>query len=556
MNHTPWNIYPRPQFCRSSFFCLNGEWEFGIGKNVKAPIYDKKILVPFAPQSRASGLEISVDVGDILFYRTTFSLPENFSRGGEILLHFGAVDQIANVTLNGVELGKHEGGYLPFSFNIAPYLKEENTLSLVVRDDLDHTYPWGKQKRERGGMWYTPVSGIWQTVWIEAMPSSYIRSVKMTPSLTGVELIFDAPNEVEVLLDSGEVYTTVEGRVFISPKEIHLWSPENPYLYEFVAKMGEDEIKSYFALREIKSENVGGMPRLTLNGEPYFFHALLDQGYFDDGIFLPENYERMEEDIRLVKSLGFNTLRKHIKIEPLNFYHLCDKYGIVVFQDAVNNSDYSFFFDTALPTIGQLSKNDTRLHKNEKSREVFRAHTLGMIEHLYNVPSLLYYTIFNEGWGQFCADKMYRICKEADGTRIYDATSGWFLRHESDVDSRHIYFKKLSHKPYKGYKEPLPFVISEFGGYSLRMDGHTFGKDNYGYKIFSDVKALTNALLALYRDEVVPLIEDGLCATVLTQFSDVEDETNGMVTYDRELIKVDVDVMREIATLLYSKIKS
>lgn len=550
-----WNIYPRPQFSRESFFCLNGEWEFGVGTDVTNPIYNKHILVPYAPESRASGLGISIKKGEFLFYRTTFSLPEGFCRDGEVLLHFGAVDQVATVSINGTVLGTHEGGYLPFSFDIAPYLQEENTLCVTVRDDLDHAYPWGKQKVARGGMWYTPVSGIWQTVWCEALPSSYIRSVKMTPSLVGVELVFDAPEEVEVVLESGESYSTVGGRVFIAPKEIRPWTPETPYLYAFTAKMGEDTVKSYFALREIRCERIGDLPRLTLNGKPYFFHALLDQGYFDDGIFLPENYERMEEDIRLVKSLGFNTLRKHIKIEPMNFYHWCDKYGIVVFQDAVNNSDYSFFYDTALPTIGQLSKNDTRLHKDARSREIFRTHTLGMIKHLYNVPSLLYYTIFNEGWGQFSADEMYQICKEADETRIFDATSGWFLRHESDVDSRHIYFKKLTHKKYKGYKQPLPFVISEFGGYSLRIEGHTFGKDNYGYKLFESKETLTEALLQLYRDEVLPLIDEGLCATVLTQFSDVEDETNGMVTYDREVVKVDIGVMQEIATLLKEKMK-
>ena len=554
MTDTPWSIYPRPQFRRDSFFCLNGEWDFGVSKSEDNPVYDKTIRIPFPPESRASGLEMSIEKGDFLFYRKTFSLPEGFSLGGDILLHFGAVDQIAEVQINGNVLGTHEGGYLPFSFNIAPYLKEENTLCVRVKDDLDHTYPWGKQKKKRGGMWYTPVSGIWQTVWCEALPASYIRAVKLTPSTVGVDFAFDSPEEVEITLESGEAYTTVGGRAFVAPKEIHLWTPETPYLYGYTARMGEDTVRGYFALREIGSETVNGMPRLTLNGKPYFFHALLDQGYFDDGIFLPERYERMEEDIRLVKTLGFNTLRKHIKIEPMYFYYLCDKYGIAVFQDAVNNSDYSFFLDTALPTVGQLTKNDTRLHRDERSREMFRRHTLDMIEYLYNTPSLLYYTIFNEGWGQFCADEMYGMCKNADATRIYDATSGWFLEHKSDVDSRHIYFKKLRHKKYRGYETPLPFVISEFGGYSLRVDGHTFGKDNYGYRLFGDAAALSDAIFTLYRDEVLPLIGEGLCATVLTQFSDVEDETNGMVTYDREVIKVDVEKMQEIARLLSEEI--
>ena len=264
----------------------------------------------------------------------------------------------------------------------------------------------------------------------------------------------------------------------------------------------------------------------------------------------------MEEDILRMKSLGFNTLRKHIKIEPMQYYHLCDKHGMVVFQDAVNNSDYSFLFDTALPTVGVLSKSDKRTHKNPIARRVFLETMCAMIEHLYNVPSLLYYTIFNEGWGQFDADGAYEIAKQADPSRIYDATSGWFLQTKSDVDSRHIYFKRLTHKKYKGYKTPLPFVISEFGGYSLRVEGHTFGPDNYGYRIFKTKDELTNALVSLYEDEVLPLIGEGLCASVLTQVSDVEDETNGLLTYDRAEIKVDIAPMRSISEKLWQAAQS
>lgn len=539
---------------RESFLCLNGKWDFAVTKDESYPeCFDKEILVPFAPESDASGLSLSHARGEWLHYRLFFSVPQDFVSDGEVLLHFGAVDQIARVTLNGTPLCEHEGGYLPFSLSVRELLKEHNELWVAVRDDLDHTYPYGKQRRDRGGMWYTPVSGIWQTVWMEALPKGAIRSVKIEQTMQSATVTFESESPVlRVTLADATVLPVENNRVCIAPDEIHLWSPEHPYLYTFTAETESDRIESYFALREISVGKVGEYSRLLLNGEPYFFHALLDQGYYRDGIYLPKDPNTMEADILLARRMGFNTLRKHIKIEPMVFYHWCDLHGVVVFQDFVNNSDYSFLRDTALPTVGIKRLCDRRLHRDAKAREQFLKTADGTVAHLYNCPSVLYYTIFNEGWGQFAADEAYERYRAQDPSRIYDATSGWFFQSKSDVRSEHIYFKKLK----EGRPDGRPFVISEFGGYSLRIDGHTFKEENYGYKLFKSEGELTDALVSLYENELLPLIGRGLCASVLTQLSDVEDETNGLITYDREYIKVDESRMQKIAQRLHSEIQS
>ncbi|MBO5102407.1 MAG: glycoside hydrolase family 2, partial [Clostridia bacterium] len=269
-----------------------------------------------------------------------------------------------------------------------------------------------------------------------------------------------------------------------------------------------------------------------------------------DGIFLPATKEGYRDDIMLAKKLGFNMLRKHIKVEPEIFYEYCDRLGIFVFADMVNNSTYSFLLDTALPTVGLKRIPDTLRHRG-RSREVFLRDMKATIEHIGFFPSVVYYTVFNEGWGQFSADKVFRVAKEADGTRIIDATSGWFTRHESDVDSRHVYFKPVK----LGKVGDRPVIISEFGGYSHRVCGHLFGKKNYGYRIFEDEGEFREALGRLYSEEILPQIKDGISGLVYTQLSDVEDETNGLITYDRRHVKVDESEMKKLNEALYNEIK-
>ena len=550
--NTPWNEYPRPSMVRNSFLCLNGEWDFAVTAGCEEIEYKEKILVPFPPESLLSGIEREIPEDSRMHYRRSFTLPVGFNKG-RVILHFGAVDTICDVFVNGTEVLTHKGGYLPFSADITTFIGDgENEIYVKVRDDLSGLYPYGKQKRDRGGMWYTPVSGIWQTVWIESVPERYIEQIKITSTMNNVKIqVVGGENHKELTLDEGGTYKFDGDEITISPVDKHLWTPEHPYLYHFTLRSGDDKIDSYFALREIGVDRIKGIPRLTLNGHAYLFNGLLDQGYFPDGIFLPATSRGYEDDIKTVKELGFNMLRKHIKIEPEIFYHLCDKLGVIVFQDMVNNSDYSWLIDTALPTIGFKRLPILFRHKDEATKQVFEKEMIGTIEHLRFFPSVLYYTIFNEGWGQFDADKMYAIAKNADPTRIYDSTSGWFWRKKSDVDSHHVYFKPVKLK--KLGKTPI--VISEFGGYSHRVKGHLFGEENYGYSIFEDRGEFEEAFDKLYLEEIKPLISRGICALVYTQISDVEDETNGLITYDRKVVKLDKKKTGTIMKRLYDEIK-
>ena len=548
----PWNEYPRPSMVRDSFLCLNGEWDFAISDTGTPAEYSEKILVPFCPESQLSGIGRSTEYKN-LYYRRSFTLPEGFlPEGYRLILHFGAVDQIADVYLNGEKVAHHEGGYLPFSADITDKIKEENELRVRARDTLDLKFPYGKQTKKRGGMWYTPVSGIWQTVWLEAVPESYIKGLKITTDDEAATIkVFAEGKKVLTLEEEGMSYEFDGDEIKIAPENPKKWSPESPFVYNFTIKCGDDEIKSYFALRKIEAKIVDGTPRLCLNGAPYVFTGLLDQGYYPDGIFLPPTSEGYEYDIKRCKEMGFNMLRKHIKVEPEIFYHLCDKLGMVVFQDMVNNSDYSYIFDTVLPTIGMKRFPDAILHRDPEHRRIFREHMLGTLEHLHNFPSILYYTIFNEGWGQFNADKNFELAKAADPTRIYDATSGWFWQKKSDVDSRHVYFKAVK----LGKVTEKPIVISEFGGYSYRVEGHLFGEDNYGYTSLDDMQAFEDKFVALYENEILPIIDSGVSALVYTQVSDVEDETNGLLTYDRKVTKVNVERINDLMMRIRGAIK-
>ena len=548
----PWEIYPRPSMVRDSYICLNGEWDFSISTCEQRDNFNEKILVPFPPESPASGIERNLPDGSILHYRRSFSLPEGFNKG-RVIIHFGAVDNICDVYVNGIHAVSHDGGYLPFKADITELLRdEENEVYVKVKDDLSGLYPYGKQRKDRGGMWYTPISGIWQTVWLESVPDKYIKSIKVTPTVNNVKIeIKGGEHKKKLTLEGGGIYEFEGKEITISPVDKHLWTPEDPHLYHFTIEAGEDKIESYFALREIGIKKVKGISRLTLNGKPYLFNGLLDQGYYPDGIFLPATYHGYEDDIVKTKKMGFNMLRKHIKIEPEIFYNLCDRYGIVVFQDMVNNSDYSWFIDTALPTVGFKRLPIIFRHKDKKTQEIFIRDMHGTIDHLHFFPSVMYYTIFNEGWGQFSADKMYDEAKKHDPSRIYDSTSGWFWRKRSDVDSRHVYFKKVK----IGRLGKKPIVISEFGGYAHRVEGHLFGEGNYGYNTYESREEFENVFDKLYLEEIKPLISKGICALVYTQVSDVEDETNGLITYDRRIVKLHKSKTREIMQQLYDEIK-
>ncbi len=527
----PLDAYPRPQLKRDSYLCLNGPWEFAVIRDSEPPKqYPDSILVPYPPESEASGICRRIIAGETMHYRRTFALPEGFIKD-RVLLHFGAVDQTCSVMLNGTLLGSHEGGYLPFSFDITEHLKSgENVLTVKAFDPLDHTYPWGKQKHKNGGMWYTPFSGIWQTVWLESVPDPYITGLKITPSLTSVrlELSDNAPVSLETELEIETPFETLHWSFFGNVVDVPipnpvLWTPEHPHLYPMTIRRDKDTVHSYFALRTISVETVDKYSRILLNGKPYFFHGLLDQGYWKAGICLPPDNEGYEKDIRYAKSLGFNTLRKHIRIEPLPFYETCDRLGMIVFQDCVNNGTYHFFRDTILPTIGIQKLDDRNFRKKDSGTKVFKKTMLQTVRHLFNCPCIVYWTIFNEGWGQFQSDAMYALLKSSDETRIVDSTSGWFWQKESDVDSYHVYFRAFRQKAGK-----RPLVLSEFGGYAYSAKGK-----QYGYRFFKTREAYRKAIEDLYRMQIIPAVKTGLCAAIYTQISDVEEEQNGIMTYDR-----------------------
>ena len=541
-----WNEYPRPQFKRDSYLCLNGEWELSAekcGKETKLG----KITVPFAPETRLSGINREKQDGEMYIYRRSFVIDKDFNRGN-VLLHFGAVDQICRVFVNGAYVGEHIGGYLPFSFDITSFIKEgTNTIKLTVIDNLDKNYAYGKQRRDRGGMWYTPISGVWQTVWCESVPLNYIRSIKVTPNLHGAHFEIKAAKGEKTLIVDGKEYKFDGNSFDLKLENPILWTPDNPHLYNFTIIYGKDRVESYFACRTIGIENRNGKSFICLNEKPILCHGLLDQGYYSDGIYLPATPKGFEFDILEMKKLGFNMLRKHIKIEPELFYYYCDKYGMLVFQDMVNSGKYHYFVDTILPNVGIKRWRDRGASKVRK--HAFEKDARRTIDLLYNHPSVVYYTIFNEGWGQYEADRNYLELKAYDPTRVYDATSGWFWEKHSDVHSEHIYMRKLKLKARKN----RPLVLSEFGGYCWKERKHSFNLTNtYSYKDFKSIDDFERAFVNLYDEQVVPHIKkEGLCALVYTQVSDVEDETNGLLTYDRQFLKVDPDIVKVMSDRLY-----
>ena len=544
----PWQCHPRPQCKRSRWLNLNGSWDFS------APDYEGSITLPFCPESRLSGVEQHFPEGCDLVYRRSVTLPEDW-QGGRVLLHIDAADQHLSCWVNGKAVGRHRGGYDNILFDITDFLEGNvANLKLICRDDLkDTSLPYGKQvlPEKRGGMWYTPVSGIWQTVWLEWVPETYVQKLHIENRGVSVTITTEPALDGQITVKELGQFPLENGRAVISPKEPHLWSPEDPYLYEFTLEAGQDRIESYFALRSLETKTVNGYPRLCLNGKPYFFHGLLDQGYWPEGLLTPPAPESYEYDILAMKKLGFNTLRKHIKVEMEHFYYLCDKLGMVVFQDMVNNSHYSFFKDTALPTVGLQKCNDRRKHRDPVSRTNFLLSMEAVTLQLKNHPCILYWTIFNEGWGQFDSDAVYEQFLALDDSRWIDSTSGWFRRSKTQVDSRHVYFRKV--KLSGDGKKPL--VLSEFGGKTYKAEGHVFNPEkSYGYGGCQTPEALTQALVSLYRDEILPCVKKGLCAAIYTQVSDVEDEINGLVTYDRRVEKVDAQDLLPLAEALQQAI--
>ena len=543
----PLSEYPRPQLQRYSYICLNGEWEYAIKKTIDIPfVFDGKIQVPYSPETPLSGVKKIVHPNEWLFYRKELEFPKGFIKD-KVFLHFGAVDQIAEVFINDAFVGEHTGGFLPFSFDIKPFLKRnKNVLVVRVKDLSDTSYhSRGKQKIKRGNIWYSPQSGIYMPVWMESVSNGYIENVILTPdiqkSVIKIKVISESPKvKCELEGTSLEIKSNVETAIKL--KNPRLWSPEEPNLYPFTLKVKGDKVQSYFAMREISVKQFEGVSRICLNGKPYFMRGVLDQGYYMDGFLTPSSDEDYINDITLMKELGFNTIRKHIKIESMRWYYHCDRLGMLVWQDFVNGGTKYKLSTISLPLLINTHYKDNKYgrlaRKNVKGRLEAEQEFRDTIKLLYNVPSIVLWTIFNEAWGQFDSERIYKELKQIDSTRLYDHASGWIDQGISETKSMHVYFKRVKMPKEKEIKGRA-VILSECGGYALKIKGHTFNNTNFGYSKMSSKEALEKEYQKFMDLDILPNIHNGLCAFIYTQLSDVEDELNGFITYDRCVVKVD-----------------
>ena len=556
-DNTPLAEYPRPQFKRDIYYSLNGEWDFII-KKANGKEVSGKIQVPYSPECELSGVKEQVRKGDLLIYNKTFTLPDGFNRG-KVLINFGAVDQVCIVKLNGRVVGGNKGGYYPFTIDITNALNEkENLLSVEVIDDAESDiYGRGKQVYRNGGIWYMATSGIWQSVFIESVPTKYLKSVKLIPDFDAKSLLVkpnkEGEGEVSVQILDGDtlLYTASgSGDITLSVNGLKPWTVESPELYRVVLTFNDDIVESYFGLRKFSIVEKDGVKLFALNNKPIFHNGLLDQGYFNGGMLTPRTNEDMYNEIKAVKELNFNMIRKHIKVEPLLWYYYCDILGVLVWQDMLNGGKKYKLIRIALAPFINLHLNDKNyrsMGRSKESREQYYKEAYTLQETLYNQVSLCLYTPFNEAWGQFDALEVTKALRENDPTRLYDHASGWQDMGGGDLLSKHIYFRKIRLK--NDNKRVL--ALTEFGGYSLPVKEHLFTKKKFGYKAFRSSEALEKAYIKLYEDEIIPAIENnGLCGTVYTQLTDIEDEINGIFTFDR-VLKISSEAIKEVNGKVY-----
>ena len=563
--------YPRPQFVRDSYLNLNGEWEYALEVGKTKPNYVGKIIVPFSIESPLSGVKgKSLQPGKTLWYRRYVDLTK-IKNKGRFLLHFGAVDQYTKVFVNNKKVGEHDGGYTSFFFDIINYLKEDlSKTKIVVRVEDNYTKDGaaiGKQGKPRRGVFYVQTGGIWQTVWIESVPRSYIKEMRITPnydehSVSFVMLIDgdenykhkkDQMQAVIRIMDSNLNYINstnilagYETNITIN-KDFRSWSPEDPYLYKTEYVFGEDVVTGYFGMRKFSiGTDKKGINRLFLNNKPYFQKGVLDQGYWSDGYYTAPSDEAIIYDIKTMKNMGFNMLRKHIKIEPLRWYYHCDTIGMLVWQDQPNGGNFPYNM-TDEATFVPDDDYEFYSRKSEIGRMNYMRDLYITMANLFSVTSICTWVPFNEGWGQFESVKIANIIKDIDRSRFVDHASGWVDHFGPDFKSLHIYYEDIKFKPDE-LKRPI--VLSEYGGYGSYIENHVGCKSQFSYMFFTNRKALTKAIKKLIKREIYPNIEKGLCASVYTQLSDVEGEINGFLTYDRKVIKVDVDVIKKANDLL------
>lgn len=540
---------------RDGWINLNGYWDFSATKDGKEE-YADKILVPFPPESKKSGIGRITMPDDVLWYRRAVHIVKK--EGMRILLHFFAVDHACDVFIDEKRIAHHEGGYLPFSMDITEHTASNDFMLRVrVTDPGDSkAQPRGKQRLEPGRIWYTPFSGIWQTVWMEEVPQYHVENILAVPdydnACVSVTIKTNRTETEEALMFIGDrrigIRTNIANNIPLPDKRA--WSPEDPYLYDFRIVYGNDEACSYFGLRKFSvGTDCNGVRRLFLNNRPYFHHGVLDQGYWHDGLSTPSDDDSMIRDITAMKEMGFNTIRKHVKIECPRWYYHADRIGMLVWQDIPNGGGRYRVAATTLPLfVGSfLSDRGHRkllAREDRKEREAFVFFTLDVVAHLINCTSVCMWVLFNEGWGQFDSADLKTRVEALDSTRTIDHASGWHDQGIGDFSSRHVYFR-----PFRMNNDRRCTILSEFGGFGL--DGEKAeGRRKFTYKDSSDRRELTENIVHLYERDVVANIPRGLSASIYTQLSDVEQEKNGLLSYDRKSVKVEKEALIRIRNLI------
>ena len=556
MKQLPLSEYPRPQLKRDSYICLNGNWDYAIRKEETIPeIYDGQILVPYSPEVEKSGVNKVVMPDDYLFYRLKYTIPTDFIKD-KVILHFGAVDQIAELFINGQFVIKHIGGFLPFSADIKPFMQGNNIeIVLRVQDTTNTSYhSSGKQSLNPGGIWYKPQSGIYMPVWMESVNNGYIERIRITPDIdnSAVIISFKSTEKSAKLKLNDKIYDVQANTdSIIKIENQRLWSPEDPYLYNFEIFNKSDKISSYFAMRKISLiKNKDNMPVIALNNQEYFMKGVLDQGYYKDGLLTPNSDEDYINDINLIKSLGFNVSRKHIKIESLRWYYHCDRLGLLVWQDFVNGCTKYNFWLNQVPLFVRYKISDHKYKKffreNEDGRKETYQEFIDTIDLLYNSPSIVLWTIFNEAWGQFDAKEIYQKLKVIDPTRLFDHASGWHDQASGDFKSMHIYKWKVKVSQKRKLKGRA-FICSECGAYILdKRLKEAKKKEGFIYLLFNNKEDFQKEYERFIKEEIIPSKNKGMSAFIYTQISDVEEEMNGFVSYDRKEIKVDIEKIKRI----------